>query len=116
MFRRVSLRACLRAPFLVAAFVTTARAAEDVVAVLSADLVPYQQALDAFRDGYKGPVRVTSLAKDGARLQSEARVVLAIGGKAALQKYSESSTLIYCMAPGRFSRPPTAARRRSRCR
>jgi len=73
---------------------------EDVVAVLSSDLQPYQDAYTAFREKLQRPVRVIRLSDENVRIDGEPKVIVAFGGKAALFKYPESSALVYGLAPG----------------
>jgi hypothetical protein len=79
---------------------TVVSAKEEIVAVVSSDLQPYQEALAGFQDQMQHPVRVIQLAQEGARVDGEPDVVVAFGGKAALFKYPEHSALVYGLAPG----------------
>ena len=74
----------------------TARAGETVV-VLGSDLAPYREAYEAFKVAFGAPVELLPM---GARLPKDVKVVVAFGGKAALQRYSDRTTLIYGLAPG----------------
>jgi putative ABC transport system substrate-binding protein len=80
-------------------------AAQEVAVVLSAASGPYQAAYESFVKSYGGPVAAYRLPED-ATAASRARVVVAIGGGAALQTYSDRTTLIVCLAPGLAPRSP----------
>ncbi len=83
---------------LTAAFFAVAGAARatETVAVLSSGLSSYQEGYAAFKSTLGSPVELLPL---GARLPKDAKVVVAFGGKAALQKYPDAVTLIYAFAP-----------------
>jgi ABC-type uncharacterized transport system substrate-binding protein len=80
-------------------------AKDEVLAVLSADLAPFQEALDGFQKALGHPVATVHLAKESLKTSQLPHVIVAFGGKAATQKYPEGTALIYCMAPG-TSIPP----------
>lgn len=77
--------------------------AEDIVVVLSSDSPPYQEALAGVKEALARPLRVVNLA------QSEnvppTRLILAIGGKAALHSYPRKSAIVYCLVPNVMLRP-----------
>lgn len=78
---------------------------QDVVAVLSSSAGPYQSALDGFIGAFGRAVpsiRLPARPTIGPRT----RVVVALGGEAAVQSYPEDATLIVCLAPGRAARLP----------
>ncbi len=86
--------------FFLLAFPRHEAAAEPVVAVLSSDLAYYQEAFQGFQKAWAGPVAAVNLKSGKARIDSDTRVVVAFGAKAALQPYPDGVTVIYCMAPG----------------
>jgi putative tryptophan/tyrosine transport system substrate-binding protein len=92
--------------FLLAFFFLTApavgHAKEEVLAVLSSDMGPYQEAFAGFQEIFGEPVEVKYLTSAPLHFRGQPRLVITFGGKAALQKYPEGSVLIYCMAPGTF--------------
>jgi len=73
-----------------------------VVAVLSSDMGPYQDALAGFRETLGEPFTVVHLAREHLDNSALPLVVVAFGGKAATQKYAPGTVLIYCMAPGTY--------------
>ncbi|MEK7286967.1 MAG: hypothetical protein AAB091_00195, partial [Elusimicrobiota bacterium] len=70
-----------------------------VVAVLSSDLAPYQEAFRGFQEAF-GPVTVFNLAKEEPKIFPQTSVIVTFGGKAALKSYPDNATLIYCLAAG----------------
>jgi len=95
---RLVLAVCLMWP-------ASGYAKENVVAVLSSELQPYQDALQGFQQSYGGPVDTVHLATQPPGVRGQPQVIVAIGGKAALQRYPETSIVIYCMAPGAYLAP-----------
>ena len=77
-------------------------AKDDVLAVLSSEMGPYQEAFSGFQEAFGQSVEVKHLAAGPLRFRGQPRLVVTFGGKAAVQKYPEGSILIYCMAPGTF--------------
>ena len=73
---------------------------QEVVAVLSSELQPYQEAYEGFAAEMEQPVPIVSLSVAEPRIGDQTRVVVAFGSKAALESYPEKVVLIYCMAPG----------------
>lgn len=73
---------------------------QEVVAVLSSELQPYQEAYEGFAAAVGQPVPIVSLSVAEPRIGRQTRVVVAFGSKAALETYPEEAVLIYCMAPG----------------
>ena len=71
-----------------------------IVAVLSSNSAPYQQAYAGFQRAWESPVPSYVLALSNPRTTAATRVVVAIGGKAALHPYAEQAVLVYCLAPG----------------
>lgn len=74
--------------------------AQEVVAVLSADLSPYREAFEGFQEALGRTVPSFLLAEGSPRIALETRVVVAFGGKAAQWDYPDRVVLIYAMAPG----------------
>jgi putative ABC transport system substrate-binding protein len=81
-------------------------AAQEVAVVLSAASGPYQAVYESFVKSYGGPVVSYHLPEEAPAEAARARVVVAIGGEAALRTYSERTTLIVCLAPGLAPRSP----------
>jgi putative ABC transport system substrate-binding protein len=77
-----------------------AGSAHEIVAVLSSDLGPYKEAFEGFQEGFGQSVRSYNLSGDKFKVDADTRLVVAIGGKAALFPYPEHTNLIYCLAPG----------------
>lgn len=76
---------------------TGAARAQEVVAVLGSEQRPYRETLDSFQAAFGAGVPVLPL---GAPVPAAAKIVLAFGGKAAVQRYPARVTLIYAIAPG----------------
>ncbi len=76
--------------------------AQEVVAVLSSSPGPYQAAYEGFVKAFGR--KIPSFRLPARPATARARVIVAFGGEAALQSYSETSTLIVCMAPGILSK------------
>lgn len=93
--RRRVLRRLLLA-LLAAALPRTARA-QEVVAVIGSEQRPYRETYESAQAAFGKAVPVLPLGWD---IPDETKVVLAFGGKAALQRYSSRVTLIYAIAPG----------------
>jgi ABC-type uncharacterized transport system substrate-binding protein len=74
--------------------------ADDVVAVLSSNLKPYQETLAGLQQALGYPVSVLYLSDHKPSIPAGTQVVVAIGGEAALQNYPRDIPLIYCVAPG----------------
>ena len=77
-----------------------ARAGEKIVVVMSSRLGPYQEALSGVQAELGKDVPVINLSDGVPQLPNESRVVLAIGGKAAIHPYPDGTQIIYCLAPG----------------
>lgn len=75
-------------------------AAADVVVLMASDRAPYQQALDAFTKEFGKGASVVRLKGGPETLPSDTRLVVALGGKAALQPVPADAMLLYGMAPG----------------
>jgi hypothetical protein len=77
--------------------------AEDpaVMVVLGSQQGPYKEALLGFQEAYGASVPIYNLADGALRIPTGTRVIVAIGGKAALySRYPAKATLVYCLAPG----------------
>lgn len=79
------------------AFHSGAARAQEVVAVIGAEQRPYRETYEGFQAAFGKAVPVLPLGED---IPAETKVVLAIGGKAALQRYPGRVALIYAIAPG----------------
>ncbi len=80
--------------------------AHDVTTVLSSRLSPYVEALAGFQEAVGRPIDVLDLAGGGApEIGEGTRVVVAFGGKAALQPFPRHVTVVYAMAPGTLLPP-----------
>jgi putative ABC transport system substrate-binding protein len=78
----------------------------DIAVVLGSDSAPYMEALAGFQEAYGKPVDIFNLVKGEPAIASETRVLVTIGGKAALYPYeTRKALLIYCMAPGIYVDP-----------
>jgi hypothetical protein len=85
----------------VGALPARASGADDaVVAVLSSNSGPYQQAFQGFQQAFGSAIPSYTLSEGKPTIPSRARVIVAFGGKAALAHYPMHGTLIYCLAPG----------------
>lgn len=71
--------------------------AGELAAVLSSDNAAYREAYESLTAAYGRPVQRLSL---GAPVPRGVDVVVAFGGKAAVQRYPARVTLIYTVAPG----------------
>lgn len=74
--------------------------AEEVIAVLSSDLAPYRDAYAGFTAAFGRTVPQVQAADAASAVGDRTRLVVAFGGKAALQPYPAATRLVYCMAPG----------------
>lgn len=79
-----------------AAVLAGAARAQEVVAVLSSDQRAYREAYESFQSSFGKPVPLLTL---GESVPSDAKIVLAFGGKAAIQRYPGRVALIYAVAP-----------------
>jgi putative ABC transport system substrate-binding protein len=74
---------------------------EDVVVVLSSESGPYQEALAGFRESFSHPFTTFVLSKGDPGIPKSTRLIVAIGGKAAIYGYKDGNIpLVYCVAPG----------------
>jgi len=76
-----------------------------VLAVLSANLGPYQEAYQGLQDVLAGPVTSVYLPANNLKAAGEGRTIIAFGGAAAVQPYPSDSPLVYCLAPGTYLNP-----------
>lgn len=74
--------------------------AQEVLAVLSAELGPYREAFEGFQETLGRSVPSIPITEDTPRISRETRIVIAFGGKAAQWNYPDRVVLIYGMAPG----------------
>jgi hypothetical protein len=74
--------------------------AQDVVAVLSSDSSPYQEALTGFEETYGQNVPALHLSREDFKAPHPGTIVVAFGGKAALEASSYEGVIIYGLAPG----------------
>jgi putative tryptophan/tyrosine transport system substrate-binding protein len=83
------------------ASVQLSHAADGVVVVLASNSGPYREALQGFQDVFGNASAIHSLTDGTPKIPSGTRVIVAIGGKAALYgQYPPQATLVYCLAPG----------------
>lgn len=61
---------------------------------------PYQQALEAFQREIGQRVQILKVEEVPAGLPSDAKVIVALGGRAAIQAYPPGVALVYGLAPG----------------
>lgn len=73
--------------------------ATPVVLAVGSDLAAYQQALAGAQEAVPGAA-VVDVRKGAPELPADARVVVAIGTRAALERYPAGVEVVYCMAPG----------------
>ena len=89
-------RAILALAFLMGTAAAGAHPGRRIIVALSSDLSPYQRALD----GIQAVVNAEVLKLDADRLDARpGDVVIAVGGRAALETYPNSIHLVYCLAP-----------------
>jgi hypothetical protein len=101
LLRKLSRGRLLGLPLLSFFLLSSALAwAEDVVVVLSSNLKPYQETLSGVRAVYGGPLSVLQITDRGVNIPFGTRLVVAIGGKAALQSYPSDVAFVYCLSPG----------------
>ena len=75
--------------------------AQELSVVLSSNLSPYIEAFDGVQKAWGRALHRIDLRDDQApTLPSETRVVITIGGQAALASYPSHVMVIYCLAPG----------------
>jgi hypothetical protein len=74
--------------------------AQETLAVLSSEAIPYREALEGFREALGRPISTARMTEGAPKITPEIRVVVAFGGKAAQESYPDRVSLIYCLAPG----------------
>ena len=75
--------------------------AQEVVAVLSSESAPYEEAFAGVQEAYGRPIPVYSLSHGKPDIPDDVRVIVAIGGQAAVFPYRRpDAALVYCVAPG----------------
>jgi ABC-type uncharacterized transport system substrate-binding protein len=74
--------------------------AGNVLAVLSSNLAPYEEAYAGFQEAIGESTPQITLSQGKLEVPNSTRIIVAIGGKAALANYPEGKLLIYCLAPG----------------
>lgn len=79
-------------------------AAQEVVAVLASDHRAQRATYEGFLAVFGKPVPVLSM---GEEMPAAPKIVVAFGGKAAIQRYPGRVTLIYAIAPGLVVGPRT---------
>ena len=90
-----------RSALLLLAFLTPSLvSAEEVVAVISSHLEPYQEALDGFQKGFGTAVPALEAGLSSSAITDKTRVIVAFGSRATSQPYPHNAKLVYCMAPG----------------
>ena len=79
---------------------------EGVVVVLSSESGPYEEALAGFREVFGQPAAMFVLSKGDPEIPKSTRLIVAIGGKAAVYPYEAGNLpLVYCAAPGIYVDP-----------
>jgi hypothetical protein len=79
---------------------------EGTVVVLSSESGPYAEALAGFRESFVRPFSTSVLSKGALEIPKATRLIVAIGGKAALHRYDIRNVLfVYCVAPGVYVDP-----------
>ena len=74
--------------------------AQEVVAVLSSELKPYEEAFQGLQENRTHVVARISLTDGEPHIGRETRVVVAFGGLAAARTYPDRVTVVICLAPG----------------
>lgn len=92
---------CLLTPIILTGAIqqVAVAAGDEVIVVMSSDSRPYKEALAGFQKNFNHPVTVKPYS-EALSLSGETRLVVAIGGKAALHSYPANVTLLYAMVPG----------------
>src|SRR4051794_33372488 len=75
-------------------------AADKFVAIVSSKLRPYQEALEGVQEVIGQPIEVIDLSERKFQIPDGSRVIIAIGGEAALQDYPRDIPLVYLVSPG----------------
>src|SRR5688572_19803327 len=72
-----------------------------LVVVLSSNSGPYKEAFQGFQEAFGQTVPVLVMTQGDPQVPRHTRVIVAIGGKAALYpNYPPNARLIYALAPG----------------
>lgn len=74
--------------------------AVSTIAVLSSNLLPYQQAFDVFKERLGEPLIPSVLPHQEPHMTPEVQTVVAFGGKATIWRYGRRVKIVSCMAPG----------------
>jgi hypothetical protein len=74
--------------------------AQQVVAVLSSELTPYEEAFQGLQESQADTVARICLTDGDPQIGRETRVVVAFGGQAAARTYPDRVTAVICLAPG----------------
>jgi ABC-type uncharacterized transport system substrate-binding protein len=85
-------------------FLTLPAWAGSIVAVISSDLGPYKEALKGLQETL-GEVQVFNLQTDANPSIGNPKVIVALGGQAALKDYPASAALVYGMVPDNSIKP-----------
>lgn len=80
----------------------------ETAAVLSSGGAAYTEAFTAFQAAYGSTVPYYDVSEKKAGFPAGTKTVVAFGGKAANQTYPAGLNLVYCMAPGFFSKNTAA--------
>jgi hypothetical protein len=75
-------------------------ATNSVIVVLSSNGGPYKEALEGFQEAWGQPVTSYALSEGVPHIPGNTRIVVAIGGKAAVYPFLPAVPLVYCLAPG----------------
>jgi ABC-type uncharacterized transport system substrate-binding protein len=81
-------------------FLSSFARADEVVVVLSSNLRPYQETLAGLQASLGRPVSIIDGSIGNPVIPFGTRVIVAIGGKAALQNYPSEIPFVYCLSPG----------------
>lgn len=74
--------------------------AQEVAAVLSAEIGPYREAYEGLQEFLGRSVPSIPITEGSPRISLETRVIVAFGGRAAQWNYPDRVVLVYGMAPG----------------
>jgi ABC-type uncharacterized transport system substrate-binding protein len=87
---------------------SSARAEQTVLPVLSSMAGPYQEAFEGFKEEM-GESFSPQMVDQGISIDKDVKVVVAFGGKAALNSYPARVALVYALAPGLIVERPSGA-------
>lgn len=107
---KYNFRPVLLAIAIVSAAHITAVAAESVVAIVSSETGPYQDALAGLKQELGESVPTFFLSRGEPQIPNSVRVVVAFGAKAALRNYPDQAVLVYALAPGTIIESQTAVK------